>query len=202
MAAENVDLTACPRCDALHRISAMEKGTRLRCVRCNTILATSREGTAVYVIALAVTTVILIIAAIFLPFLTITVGQASNQTSLFGAVMAFQDGILLPLAISVAGLIVFIPLLRSVALVYALGPVVLKRPVLPSSRTALRLAEDLKPWSMAEVFIVGVAVSMVKIAGLASVSFGAAFWAIVALVVVTLIKDMVICKWSLWAALR
>ena len=58
-----------------------------------------------------------------------------------------------------------------------------------SEDTALRLAEGLRPWSMAEVFAIGCAVSLVKIADLAHVSLGPAFWMFAALVVVTVAQD-------------
>ena len=49
---------------------------------------------------------------------------------------------------------------------------------------------------MAEVFIVGVAVALVKVAGLAHLSIGPAFWAFVALVLVTVLKDNFMCRVS------
>jgi paraquat-inducible protein A len=55
---------------------------------------------------------------------------------------------------------------------------------------------------MTEVFIVGVAVSMVKISGIASISYGPAFWAFTFLVIVTVGKDSLICEWSLWTTLE
>ena len=64
------------------------------------------------------------------------------------------------------------------------------------------MAEALKPWSMVEIFVVGVAVSMVKIAGLASITFGPAAWALGMLVLITALKDNLICKWTIWAALE
>ena len=55
---------------------------------------------------------------------------------------------------------------------------------------------------MAEIFIVGVAVALVKIAGMATVSVGPAFWALVALVLVTTIKDTFMCKLTIWKTLE
>lgn len=199
---QNDNLMACPNCDTLHQMEALPDGARVRCVRCHTVLATSRTDAIVRVLALAVTAMILILAAVFFPFLGIRVGASTNQTSVFDAVLAFADGVLFPLALFVAALIIFLPLLRVCALAYALLPLAMERKPLPSAERALALAEDLKPWSMVEVFIIGVAVSMVKIAGLATVSFGPAFWAFSVLVIVTVLKDTLICRWSLWTALH
>ena len=55
---------------------------------------------------------------------------------------------------------------------------------------------------MAEIFIVGVTVALVKVAGLATVSTGPAFWAFCALVLITVLNDQLICRYSVWRALE
>jgi paraquat-inducible protein A len=65
-----------------------------------------------------------------------------------------------------------------------------------------RLAERIRPWSMAEIFIVGVAVALIKVAGLASLSLGPAFWAFVALVLITAVKDNFMCRLTIWKTLE
>lgn len=195
-------LLACPRCDALYRMSALPDNTQAVCTRCSTVLATSRTDTAARVLALALTAMLLMIAALFFPFLGIRIGETTNSTSVFGAVMAFADDSLFPVAVFTATLIIIAPLVRVLALIYALLPLVAGRKPLARAATAMRIAAAIKPWSMTEVFIVGVAVSMVKIGGIASISFGPAFWAFTVLVVVTVVKDTLICEWSLWTALE
>jgi paraquat-inducible protein A len=125
----------------------------------------------------------------FFPFLGIRIGDTSNDTSVLGAVLAFADDRLFPVAVFMTALIIMAPLLRVLALIYALLPLVARRRPFAHAASALRLAAALKPWSMTEVFIVGVAVSMVKISGIASISFGPAFWAFTFLVIVTVGKD-------------
>ena len=55
---------------------------------------------------------------------------------------------------------------------------------------------------MAEIFIVGVTVALIKVAGIATVTIGPAFWAFSGLVVVTILKDQLICRYSIWHALE
>ena len=64
-----------------------------------------------------------------------------------------------------------------------------------------RLSEALQPWSMAEIFVIGTGVALVKIAGLASISFGPAFWAFCALIIVTVLKNIYMSKWAIWEAI-
>ena len=55
---------------------------------------------------------------------------------------------------------------------------------------------------MAEIFIIGVSVALVKVAGLATISLGPAFWAFVALVLVTALKDSLMCELTIWKTLE
>ena len=95
-----------------------------------------------------------------------------------------------------------IPIMRVLLIVYMLTPLVLGARPLPHADTAFRLSEDLRPWSMAEIFIIGVAVALVKVADLAQVFIGPAFWMFAALVVVTILQDTLMCRWSLWRTLE
>jgi paraquat-inducible protein A len=45
-------------------------------------------------------------------------------------------------------------------------------------------------------------VALVKVAGLAHLSIGPAFWAFVALVLVTVLKDNFMCRVSVWKTLE
>jgi paraquat-inducible protein A len=73
---------------------------------------------------------------------------------------------------------------------------------LPGTVMVLRWMLMLMPWSMAEIFLIGILVAFVKIVTLADVSLGMSFWAYVlftvCMVVVTLYPD----KRRLWARVR
>lgn len=142
------------------------------------------------------------LAAISFPFLELDIAGHHNSISVLQAVTVFNEGIALLLAFAVAGFIVFLPLLRLGAIIYALGPLVRDKPARKGAKTAFALAEFLQPWSMAEIFIVGVAVALIKVAGLAHVSIGPAFWAFCGLVFITVLQDQLICRYSVWRALE
>jgi len=193
---------ACPQCDTLYKLAALPPKSRAICVRCGSVLATSRARSISQALALAITATILMFMACFFPFLTLSVGSGTNQASLFDAIIAFSDAAQFPVAISVAALIIILPTVRLVLLIYVLGPLALGRPTLPHSIPLFRITEQLRPWCMVEIFVVGVAVSLVKIVGMADVELGPAFWAITILVPVTVWKDTLICRWTLWTALQ
>lgn len=196
------DLIACPFCDALHREIEPPPGGRLRCRRCNAVMKTNRPTAMDRTLAAALASVILMAGALLFPFLELSTFGLSRSASVLDAALAFSSGLMVPLAIAVGMLIIVIPMIRATALAYVILPLRLGRPPAPGATEAFRLASHLKPWSMAEIFIIGVVVALVKVAGLASITLGPAFWALCALVLLVVIEGTSLCEWSLWQTLE
>lgn len=195
------DLVACPHCDALHTQTALPEGAKAHCIRCGAVLIEQRGMAVATVLSLALASFVLMIGAISFPFLDLSVGGQTNAASVLSAVIAFSDTLSVPLALAVAAFIIFLPLLRLGAIIAAVFPLVTGGRPRRFHRYAFGLSETLQPWSMAEIFIVGVAVALVKVAGLASITFGPAFWAFTVLVLLTFFQDSLICRYSIWRAL-
>jgi len=195
------DLIVCTECDALYKVRFPERGQVAICARCHTVLAAPRAKAALQIVALAVATMILIIGAAVFPFLRIEAGGVANAASVLDIAYAFSDGFLTVLVVATIGMILAIPALRTGLIIYVLAPVMLDRPALPGARAAFRVAQELRPWAMAEVFAIGCAVSLVKVADLAQVTFGPAFWMFAVLTVLIVIQQKFMCSWSVWNAL-
>ena len=195
-------LIACPRCDALHIERELAHGETARCVRCNKVLAAPRAGAFTRIIALSFASLVLMVGAVFFPFLEISRMGFGNETSLFGVAMAFSKGALVPLTVALLGSIVGLPVLRAVLLVYTLLPLSRDRPPYAHAVRTFRLSEALRPWSMAEIFVIGTAVALVKIGGLANISFGPAFWAFCALIIVNAASDAYTSAATIWDAIE
>lgn len=195
------DLVACPECDTLHHASALPDHTRARCQRCGVVLATSRPAALAQVLSLALTAFILMLAAIWFPFIQLNASGNRSTISVIDAALAFDDGLAVFLALAVIAFIVVLPLVRLAAIIYALGPLVRDASPHPHAKWAFALSERLRPWSMAEIFIVGVAVALIKVAGIAQLTLGIAFWAFAGLVVTTVLKDQLLCRYLIWRLL-
>ncbi len=195
------DLIVCPTCDAVYSLDVPEEGDRAVCARCNTVLITNRRNAAFRVIALSLTVVILIIASAVFPFLRIDAVGLNNSVSILDAAFAFSEGLLSLLALVTAALIFAIPLCRAMLTIYVLAPIALQLSPRKHAKQAFRLSEALRPWSMAEIFAIGCAVALIKVADLAEVSFGPAFWMFSVLVVLVVATDNFMCRWSIWKAL-
>ncbi len=178
----------------------MRPGARARCPRCGAVLTTERAGALDSVLAAAISTVVLLAAAVFLPFITIEAAGRHRDAAVFDAIIA-AGGEAWPLAVAVGAMVVALPLARALALLWVLAPIRLGFAPAPQARAAFRLAIELRPWSMMEIFIIGVAVALVKISGMAIVGLGAAFWLFVALAAVALYEDTALCRRTIWRIL-
>lgn len=192
----------CPVCDATYQLQRPDVGQRAVCTRCHTVLIAPRRKAGMQIIAVSVAVAVLIIAASVFPFLSISAAGRTNAVSILDAALTFTEGPMLVLALLTAGFIIFVPLLRMLLTIYVLIPVVLDRPAARHGIRAFRLSEAMRPWSMAEIFILGCAVALVKVAGLATVTFGPAFWMFGILVVLVIVQDRFLCKWSVWNSLE
>jgi paraquat-inducible protein A len=195
------NLIVCAQCDAVFTLSRPGHGERAQCARCGTVLITPRRKAGLQIIAVSLAIAILIVAATVFPFLSISAAGTTNSISILGAALAFSEGPLIALSLTTAALIIFVPLARVLLTIYVLVPIVLDFPPVRGSTQAFRLSEALRPWSMAEIFALGCAVALIKISDLADVAFGPAFWMFAALVVLLVVQDNVLCRWSVWKSL-
>lgn len=195
-------LMACPHCDALYTAVTPEFGDRAVCARCHTVLIAPKRKAGVRIIALTLAMLILVVSALFFPFLNISVSGLSNRATILDSASSFQSGPMLFLALATAGMIVLIPLARMLLILYVLIPIVRDKTPFPRARQAFRLSQKLKPWAMAEIFALGCAVALVKVADLATIGFGPAFWMFTALVVIVIFNDRYLCTWSVWKSLE
>lgn len=194
-------LIACPNCDLVYSLPEIATNERAYCQRCHSVLIAPRRKAGKRLIALAATILILITAALFFPFLSIGAGGLHHGTSIVQTSLAFS-GILAVLTPAILAFIVVIPMLRLGLLIYVLAPLIRDKPPAPGARPAFRLAEDLGPWSMAEIFAIGCAVALVKLSDLAEVSLGPAAWMFAVLMIIVVLTDSLMCRYSIWKSLE
>lgn len=189
-------LVACHACDAL-LFEPPPGARRALCPRCGSVLTTERAGSLDGVLAAAVSTLALLGAAVALPFISIAAAGRRTEASVLDAAVA-AGGEARALTLAVGAAIVALPATRALALIWTLAPLRFGRPPAPLAREAFRLAVELRPWSMMEIFVIGVVVALVKVAGIAHVGLGAAFWLFVALAAVALYEDAALCRRTVW----
>lgn len=176
-----METVACPDCDLLQNVPALEPGGKARCPRCACTVATRMAEPIDLPLALTVTAGIALIVANTSPLMGLSaVGRRASTTILGGAHQMWLEGEQIT-ALIVAFCAVIAPagyILFMLTVLWAA-----RRPPAPRwVGELLRGAEFAQPWSMNEVMLLGILVALVKIAELATVEVGVGMFAVGALV--------------------
>ena len=119
--------------------------------------------------------VVFLALALSFPFLTMKVGGFENEMTLPQAALELYRYDMVALSAVVLAAVLLIPSLI-VGLVLALAFQLMRGHPTPWLVPVGRLIFGLGTWSMVEVFMIGVIVSLVKLAHLATVVLGVSFW--------------------------
>lgn len=173
-------LIICEYCDSVHRLAEIEPGGAARCRTCDGPLYRKSRLDLEAMLALTLASALVFILANAYPIVIMESQGISQQTTLLGMVISSWDAGIAPVA-AIAALTVFVfPLLQILLYGYVLPGVRSGR--LPREfHTAMHLLYLLRPWSMVEVFLIGVLVSVVKMGSLADVLPQPGLWAFAAL---------------------
>jgi paraquat-inducible protein A len=174
-------LTACHECDLLQREPILPPGGVACCPRCNAVLFRDIPDSIDRGLAYALGAAILFIVANIFPIVGLEVQGTLNATSLYGAVEKIWDNDMKGVAALVFATTILIPAVEISLMLYVLLPLKFGR--LPGELASiLRIVQSVRPWSMTQVFILGVLVALVKLAHLAHVVPGVALWAFAGLI--------------------
>jgi paraquat-inducible protein A len=167
---------ACPSCDLVFDVSDLADGETARCSRCGHFLTSYRADELSRVMAYTVSALILLALACSFPFMAFKASGLENMMTLPQAALELWLNGRPDLAILVAAFIILIPAAVLILMVILVGVLMTQRPYdfLP---TLGRFIFTLQNWSMVEVFFIGVLVSLVKIAHMATVVLDISFWA-------------------------
>ena len=169
---------ACIHCDLPLTVGELRGGQRALCPRCGSLISSCTRDALQRALAFAAAAIVLLILSNAFPFLSLKAkGLESVMTIPATAAELHRDGYT-ALAILVLGVIVAIPAVI-LGLVLALVIPLLWRQNVPWLVPAGRLIFQMSPWSMVEVFVIGVIVSLVKLHHMATIVIGLSFWSYV-----------------------
>jgi paraquat-inducible protein A len=168
-------LTACHECDLLQREPMLPPGGVARCRRCSAVLFRDIPDSIDRGLAFTLGAAFLFIIANLFPIVGLEVQGISSATSLYGAVEAIWKNDMEGVAALVFITTILIPAVELSLMLYVLLPVKLGQ-VPQGLAPILRVLKSVRPWSMTQVFILGVLVALVKLAHLAHIVPGIALW--------------------------
>ncbi len=168
-------LIACPECDLLQRSVPVVSDRVARCRRCLRVLYGPANDDLDRPLAFTLSAGILFIVANAFPIVGLELQGQSSAATLFGTAQALWQNQMKLLAGLVFFTTIVVPAIQLAAMAYVL--VLLRFEHVPHFMPlALRAIQAVRPWGMVEVFILGLLVSLVKLAGMATVVPGTGLW--------------------------
>ena len=178
--ARPAQLVACHECDLLqHEVLLRANGAAL-CRRCGAHLYRDTPHSLDRALACVIASIVLFCLANAFPLIGLELQAGRTTTSLLDAVLTLYRQEIWPVALLVLITTILIPASELLTMLYLLLPLRLGvRP--PGLTRVFRFIQSVRPWGMVEVFMLGVLVSVVKLANFATVEPGIALWSFAAL---------------------
>jgi paraquat-inducible protein A len=192
-------LIACRECDRVQREVDLPLDGIARCSRCGSTLYSSRLGGAQYTLALTAGAIVLFIIANAFPIVGLQMQGQVIETTLFETVRVLSGERARAVAALVFVTALAMPALELLALTYLLLPLWLTERTPPYFAYVLRALQLVQPWNMLDIFMLGVLVSVVKLADTASIIIGTALWALAALMLLMAEISATLDTRALWA---
>lgn len=167
---------ACHECDLLHAIPTMPGGASARCVRCGAVFFKAKIDSVNRTIAWTVAGVTLFLVAVTFPFLGMKSGGIERHTGLLTGIHEIYRQEMVGLAFLVMLTCVLAPLVQLLGLLYVFVPLKFNSKARYATQV-FRIFQHLQPWSMMEVFMLGILVSLVKLGDMATIIPGIAVFA-------------------------
>jgi paraquat-inducible protein A len=166
------------------------------CPRCGLQLTVYHDNASQKIIALATTSLLFLLASLAFEFLSFSASGQSQSIDILGSlwILVEKDYGLLALVQAVAVLI--LPAFVLLSLLYLLVPLSLGlRP--KNAQWLLKALFKLLPWTMAEIFLIGVLVSLIKIVSMADIGLGLSFYAYLLFTIFMTITLLYVDKYQL-----
>lgn len=179
-------------------LPAAEPGDVIACARCGAHLRRlTRDGIS-RVLPLTLAAAVTFMVMITAPIIAIRAGGRSNAASIGDAVVALYSQGMAPVAVLLALTTLAFPLLDLTLLAWIVVAL-LRRSQSHRVGAAVRVMQALRRWGMVEVFMLGVLVSIVKVAALAEIVPGVGLWALAAYLVLVATTHASFDGWDYWA---
>lgn len=172
---------ACHFCDTLQDAPHLREGDGAFCIRCGKMLYRNQPRSLAHASAFSFSALVLMGITHTFPFLTFSSSGIVTQLTLWKAsrVLAEENRPLLSVAVIFFTMVA--PAVLMGGMLYVTWPL-RHGHALPGATIVTRWYQRIEPWSMMEVFLLGLIVSLLKLRDMADVDYGIGLWALGALV--------------------
>lgn len=190
-------LCECGSCGQFQTLPSLLPGQTARCIRCDSGLRRARVDPLGRALALNLAALSLFAVACLMTLMTVSTAGMVRHASLFSGPVDMGRSGLWELTIVVMFTTVVAPIAKLAAMAYVLIGLRLARPP-RHIRRVYALVEHLRPWSMVEVFLLGVAVAYTKLVDLVHIEIGVALYALGLLMLTMIAAEAVLDRQSVW----
>ncbi|SFK48444.1 paraquat-inducible protein A [Nitrosomonas aestuarii] len=178
----------CHMCDQAISIGNLASGMKAACPRCDEIITVTHRNSLERILVFSLSAIVLLILSNQFAFITLSIRGMERSITLVQSVKELLAMGEINIAVILVMVIFVIPSLMTGSLLW-LTLQVKRKTVTRKSLLLLRLIGGLKFWNMAEIYLLAVLISMVKVMSLAEITLGFSFWTF-ALLTVMLIAAM------------
>ena len=193
-------LRECPGCGLLQTVPALALGTTAQCARCSTILRRTSKRRHDQLIALTATAFILLVIMCSTQLMSVDKAGIYHAADLFSGPQELARRNMGELGAVVLFVTVLAPFGRLIGTFYVLIRSHERTPP-RHLRRVFAVIERLRPWSMIEVFVLGVFVAYVKLGDLVHIGLAAGVYALLALTFVLVWMDSAFDREKVWERL-
>ena len=193
-------LRECTDCGQFQTIPPLQPGDQARCLRCTSVLRRTRHDPLGRALALNLAALGLLAIGCGATLMTVSTFGMFLSANLFSGPEGLERHGVWELSVVVLFTTVLAPLLRLGLMSYVLAGLRAARPPI-HLRTAFRWAEHMRPWSMVEVYLLGVFVAYTKLSGMVHIEIGPALYALIALMLTVVAADAVLDRQAVWEAM-
>ncbi len=192
---------ACHECDQVVIIPALSDGQKAICPRCGFVFTRYFKKARSRLLAFSSSSLVFLLLSFVFPFLIFTTQGNEKVISLVQGLQSMGSGTYLSVVLFMLATTVLVPVMTLTGINYTLISAKLDKP-LPFTRHILKLVFLLQPWNMAEIFLLGILVSMIKIASLGDVQFGWSFYSFVLYIISMAATRVFLDKYQVWQWFR
>lgn len=192
---------ACHFCDTLQTSPRLHEGESAHCCHCGKMLYQNRPRSLARATGFSSAALVFMGLAHAFPFLTMDSGSIRTRLTLVEAASSLARADFPALGAAVIAFTIVAPLLLVGGILYVAAPLRFGI-ALPGAVMMTRILQRCEPWSMLEVFLLGLIVSLLKLGKVAEIRFDVGLWALAGLVVCTAAAMAGIDRLELWDRLE
>ncbi|HEY7885693.1 MAG TPA: paraquat-inducible protein A [Cellvibrionaceae bacterium] len=176
------------RCSMCSKVSARPPAGAFVCSRCQTPLYFRENHAISRAWAFLLTACVMLIPANLYPIMTVAQVDSRTTSTILGGIVDLAQNDMLPIAIVVFIASIAVPIFKIIGIAILLVIVQRQRPVNKSQSTFMyRFIDIIGRWSMLDLFVISILVSLVSFGNIASIEVNLGATAFGAVVVLTLL---------------